>query len=30
MSRIQMDGDKRWRWVCRDAAGRNDRSVPKE
>jgi hypothetical protein len=30
MSRIQMDDDKRWRWVCRDAADRNDRSVPKE
>ncbi len=30
MTRIQMDDDKRWRWVCREVADRNDRSVPKE
>ncbi|MGB9164679.1 MAG: hypothetical protein WCC41_09550 [Rhodomicrobium sp.] len=30
MPRIQMDDDKRWRWVCREVAARNDRSVPKE
>jgi GTPase SAR1 family protein len=30
MTRIQMDDDKRWRWVCREVAARNDRSVPKE
>ncbi len=30
MTRIQMDDDKRWRWVCREAADRNDRSVRKE
>lgn len=30
MTRIQMDDDKRWRWVSREIAERNDRSVPKE
>jgi hypothetical protein len=30
MTRIQMDDDKRWRWVSREIADRNDRSVPKE
>lgn len=30
MMRMQMDDDKRWRWVCREIADRNDRSVPKE
>ena len=30
MTRIQMDDDKRWRWVCAEVAARNDRSVPKE
>ena len=30
MTRIQMDDDKRWRWVCKEVADRNDRSVPKE
>ena len=30
MTRIQMADDKRWRWVCREVAARNDRSVPKE
>ncbi len=29
MTRIQMEDDKRWRWVCREVADRNDRSVPK-
>jgi hypothetical protein len=30
MTQIQMDDDKRWRWVSREIADRNDRSVPKE
>jgi internalin A len=30
MACIQMDDDKRWRWVSREIADRNDRSVPKE
>jgi hypothetical protein len=30
MTRILMDDDKRWRWVCKEIADRNDRSLPKE